>query len=97
MWVSIVIIIVGAEICALALILTRRWRQEHPKRYQKTPIAGDVFGVIGTGFAVILAFVIFMIVRSANKMKRKAEEAAPAADPEEVQLLREIRDALKKG
>jgi hypothetical protein len=64
MWVSIVIIIVGAEICALALILTRRWRPEHPKRYQKTPIAGDVFGVIGTGFAVILAFVIFTAFES---------------------------------
>ena len=64
MWVSIVIIIVGTEICALALILTRRWRQEHPKRYQKTPIAGDVFGVVGTGFAVILAFVIFTAFES---------------------------------
>ena len=46
---------------------------------------------------VILAFVIFLIVRTANRMKKKAEEAAPAPDPEEVQLLREIRDALKKG
>ena len=45
---------------------------------------------------LILAFVIFLIVRSANKMNRKAEEA-PAADPEEIALLREIRDALKKG
>jgi len=45
---------------------------------------------------VILAFIIFMIVRSANRMK-KAEEAAPAAEPEDVVLLREIRDALKKG
>ena len=44
---------------------------------------------------LILAFIIFLIVRSANKMK-KAEEA-PAADPEEIALLREIRDALKKG
>jgi large conductance mechanosensitive channel len=43
---------------------------------------------------LILAFVIFLIVRSANKMNRKAEEA-PAADPEEIALLREIRDALK--
>ncbi len=59
MWVSMAIIVVGTEICALALILTRRWRQERPRRYHKSPIAGDVFGVIGTGFAVILAFVIF--------------------------------------
>ena len=46
---------------------------------------------------IILAFVIFMIVRSANRMKRKQAEAAPAPDPEEVVLLREIRDSLKKG
>jgi hypothetical protein len=58
-WVSTAIIVVGAEICALALILVRRFRQERPNRYHKSPIAGDVFGVIGTGFAVILAFVVF--------------------------------------
>ena len=46
---------------------------------------------------LILAFIIFMIVRSANKLKRRQEEAAPAPDPEEVLLLREIRDSLKKG
>ena len=46
---------------------------------------------------LILAFIIFLIVRSANKMKKKQEAAAPAADPEELVLLREIRDALKKG
>jgi large conductance mechanosensitive channel len=46
---------------------------------------------------LILAFIIFLIVRSANKMKKRQEAAAPAADPEEVVLLREIRDALKKG
>ena len=45
---------------------------------------------------LILAFIIFMIVRSANKLKRRQDEAAPA-DPEEVVLLREIRDSLKKG
>ena len=46
---------------------------------------------------LILAFIIFLIVRSANKMKKRQEDAAPAPDPEEVVLLREIRDALKKG
>jgi large conductance mechanosensitive channel len=44
---------------------------------------------------VILAFIIFMIVRSANRMKKKAEEA-PAADPADLVLLREIRDELRK-
>ena len=45
---------------------------------------------------LILAFVIFMLVRQANKlMPKKVEEAAPAG-PTEVELLAEIRDALKK-
>lgn len=44
---------------------------------------------------LILAFIIFMIVRSASKMiAAKDAEAAPT--PEEVVLLREIRDSLKK-
>lgn len=44
---------------------------------------------------VIVAFVMFMIIKAINSMKKK-EEAAPAATPEDIQLLREIRDALKK-
>jgi large conductance mechanosensitive channel len=45
---------------------------------------------------MILAFIIFMMVKQMNKMK-KAEPAAPApATPEDVLLLREIRDNLKK-
>ena len=43
---------------------------------------------------LILAFVIFLIVRQANKLFPKAEEAP--AGPSEVELLTEIRDALKK-
>ena len=43
---------------------------------------------------VILAFIIFMMVKQVNKMK-KAETAAPAATPDDILLLREIRDALK--
>ena len=69
MFVSIAVIVVGTELCALALILTRRWRQERRNRYHKTPIAGDVFGVIGTGFAVILAFVIFTAFESYQKAR----------------------------
>ena len=44
---------------------------------------------------VILAFIIFMMVKQVNKMK-KAAPAAPAATPDDILLLREIRDALKK-
>ncbi|MBY0573292.1 MAG: large conductance mechanosensitive channel protein MscL [Undibacterium sp.] len=48
---------------------------------------------------VILAFIIFQMVRIVNKVRNKEAEAAPsvpAAPPEDVMLLREIRDALKK-
>jgi large conductance mechanosensitive channel len=44
---------------------------------------------------LILAFVLFLIVKQVNKFN-KAKEAAPAADPADVVLLREIRDELKK-
>ena len=46
---------------------------------------------------VIVAFAIFMIVKAYNKTKKKKEEApAPPAGPTEIDLLKEIRDALKK-
>ena len=44
---------------------------------------------------VILAFVIFMMVKQFNRLKKEAP-AEPPATPEEVILLREIRDSLKK-
>ena len=43
---------------------------------------------------VILAFIIFFLVRTANKMMRKGPDAP--AGPSEVDLLAEIRDELKK-
>ncbi|WP_280868833.1 large conductance mechanosensitive channel protein MscL [Herbaspirillum sp. LeCh32-8] len=51
---------------------------------------------------LILAFIIFQMVRAINKARdlaskqEEAAPAAPAAPPEDVLLLREIRDALKK-
>jgi large conductance mechanosensitive channel len=45
---------------------------------------------------IILAFIIFIMVKQINKMKKEAPPAAPAPTPEDVVLLREIRDALKK-
>lgn len=44
---------------------------------------------------LLIAFVLFLIIKAMNSRKKK-EEAAPAATPEDIQLLREIRDALKK-
>lgn len=47
----------------------------------------------------IIALAIFVAVKAINRLQRKREEEAPAAPPptpEDVLLLREIRDALKK-
>ncbi|MBL0154411.1 MAG: large conductance mechanosensitive channel protein MscL [Chitinophagaceae bacterium] len=44
---------------------------------------------------IIVAFVMFMVIKAINTMKKK-QEAAPAATPEDIALLREIRDSLKK-
>jgi large conductance mechanosensitive channel len=45
---------------------------------------------------VILALVIFVMVKQVNRMKREAPPAPPAPTPEDIVLLREIRDSLKK-
>jgi large conductance mechanosensitive channel len=48
---------------------------------------------------LILAFIIFMMIKQINRLKREAPaaaEPAPAAPPEDIVLLREIRDSLKK-
>ena len=47
---------------------------------------------------IILAFIIFIMIKQINRLKREApaEPAAPEATPEDIQLLREIRDSLKR-
>ncbi len=48
---------------------------------------------------IILAFVIFMLVKGMNRLRRQQEtaaEAAPAADPADIALLKEIRDELRQ-
>jgi large conductance mechanosensitive channel len=44
---------------------------------------------------LVIAFVIFLLLKAYNRARRPAD-AAPAAPPEEVLLLREIRDALRR-
>ena len=56
------------------------------------------FITVAANFA-ILAFVIFLMIKQINRLKQAPPPAAPAAPaptPEDVVLLREIRDALKK-
>jgi len=47
---------------------------------------------------VILAFIIFMMVQQINRLRKtqQAAPAAPVAQPEDIALLREIRDSLKR-
>jgi large conductance mechanosensitive channel len=44
----------------------------------------------------MLAFIIFVMVKQVNRLKRQVRPAPPAATPEDVVLLREIRDSLRK-
>ena len=48
---------------------------------------------------ILLAFVVFMMVKGINNLRRKEEVAAPAAplaDPADIVLLKEIRDELRR-
>lgn len=55
------------------------------------------FITVAVNFA-ILAFIIFLMIKQINRLKREAPAVPPAPEvtPEEVLLLREIRDELKK-
>lgn len=66
--------------------------------------AGNTVPAVGIGIGeflnaivqfVIVAFAIFMLVKAINRLARR-EPPAPAAPSEEVLLLREIRDSLKR-
>ena len=67
-------------------------------------IAYGNFLTVGLNF-LILAFIIFIMVKQINRLKALAERekseapapAAPVTTPEDVMLLREIRDSLRSG
>jgi large conductance mechanosensitive channel len=44
----------------------------------------------------IVAFAVFLLIRTINRLRTEEPSPAPAATPEDVLLLREIRDSLKK-
>jgi large conductance mechanosensitive channel len=71
-----------------------------PTTYEALTKAGVPLFAYGNFFTValnfvILAFIIFLMVRQINRL-RNAAPAAPPAPPEDVVLLREIRDSLKR-
>jgi large conductance mechanosensitive channel len=45
---------------------------------------------------ILIALALFFVIKSINAVQRKPKETAPAAPPEDIVLLREIRDALKQ-
>ena len=72
-----------------------------PMTYEALTKAGVPLFAYGNFITVainfmILAFIIFMMVKQINRMKNAAPPPAPPTTPEDVVLLREIRDALKK-
>jgi large conductance mechanosensitive channel len=73
----------------------------NPENYADLKKAG--VAVLGWGQFVtvlinflILAFVIFMLVRAANRMIKRGEDASAPAGPTEAELLTEIRDELRR-
>jgi large conductance mechanosensitive channel len=60
-------------------------------------LAYGSFVTVAVNF-VILAFIIFLMVKQINRLRREgpAPAPAPAAPPEDVMLLREIRDSLRQ-
>ena len=46
---------------------------------------------------IILAFVISLMVKQFNRLRRQTPPPAPAAPPEEIVLLRDIRDSLRRA
>lgn len=45
---------------------------------------------------IILALIIFIMIKQFNRLKKEAPPAPPAESPEDVKLLREIRDSLRR-
>jgi len=45
---------------------------------------------------IILAFIIFFMIKQMNRLRKAEPPAPPPATPEDIVLLREIRDSLKK-
>lgn len=89
----------------LFIVLRRPDNYSGPHTYDKLTEAGGVVLAWGHFLTVfinflLLALVVFLMVKAVNRARRRFEEPAPtpeaAATPEDILLLREIRDSLKK-
>lgn len=84
----------GVDFSKLALTLKEAGVDAAGKEVPAVAIAyGEFFNALIQ--FVIVAFAIFLVVKAVNRM-RKPVEAAPAGPSEDVLLLREIRDSLKR-
>ncbi|MAB48651.1 MULTISPECIES: large-conductance mechanosensitive channel protein MscL [Winogradskyella] len=79
-----------------------RYKLQEGTQNDAGEMVGEVWLEYGTFLTnvidfIIVAFVMFMVVKGVNKMKKKEEPAPePPAGPSEIDLLMEIRDSLKK-
>ncbi|HQJ75859.1 MAG TPA: large-conductance mechanosensitive channel protein MscL [Bacteroidota bacterium] len=61
------------------------------------PVYLNIGNFIQTAFEfLIIAFVLFLVIKAMNRFFKKQEEEIKPAEPSQVQLLTEIRDLLKK-
>ena len=75
----------------------RVWHMPGPQLLgAKPPVIGYGMVIHALINFLIVAFVLFLVIRAINRFQR-TETAPPKAVPEDVQLLREIRDLLAKG
>jgi len=84
------------------IVLSRPAQYTGPETYADLTKAGANLFAWGNFLTIVinfilLAFVIFFMVKAINTARAKMDMAAEApATPEEIELLREIRDSLKK-
>jgi large conductance mechanosensitive channel len=108
-FVKVVNAFTGGIVAPLISLLTEKVKFDELKvvlRDQVTDAAGVVtsaevaitYGTFLTALIdfIIVAFVMFMVIKAINKMKKAEPAPAPAGPTEDQKLLMEIRDALKK-
>jgi hypothetical protein len=76
--ISLSIVLLGTILCGAALVLVRRFRRPGGDRYHHAPMSGDIFAVIGTGYTVLLAFVIFTALASYQNARDSTQNESVA-------------------
>jgi large conductance mechanosensitive channel len=89
----------GLDFSSYYVLLSSDTKGIDPNNYEALKAAGVPmlgYGQLVTALVnfLIVAFIVYLIVRALKRAMRE-KEAGPAADPEEVVLLREIRDELR--